>query len=102
MSRRPPRFTRTDTICPYTTLFRSFTYEMRVEGAGRATGTPKPDPADNVLAANDTGESAFADAPAPEAGALPPEPGLPPHAPPPPAGPPPLAPPPTEIGRAHV
>src|SRR3546814_12463910 len=23
MRRRPPRFTRTDTLCPYTTLFRS-------------------------------------------------------------------------------
>src|SRR3546814_1624146 len=25
MIRRPPRSTRTDTLCPYTTLFRSFT-----------------------------------------------------------------------------
>src|SRR3546814_5411722 len=32
MSRRPPRSTRTDTLFPYTTLFRS----EAVDGAGRA------------------------------------------------------------------
>src|SRR3546814_14588401 len=31
MRRRPPRSTRTDTLCPYTTLFRSI-------GAGSASG----------------------------------------------------------------
>src|SRR3546814_17393163 len=72
-------------------------YDVGVEGAGSAKGTPKADPADNVVGANDPGEGAWADAQAPEAGALPPEPGLPPHAPPPPAGPPPLAPPPTAM-----
>src|SRR3546814_16451425 len=29
MSRRPPRSTRTDTLCPYTTLFRSPDSEAR-------------------------------------------------------------------------
>src|SRR3546814_16139856 len=29
MIRRPPRSTRTDTLCPYTTLFRSTVDEMR-------------------------------------------------------------------------
>src|SRR3546814_14306180 len=72
-------------------------YDVGVEGAGSAKGTPKADPADNVVGANDPGEGAWADAQAPEAGALPPEPGLPPHAPPPPAAPPPLAPPPTAL-----
>src|SRR3546814_14130149 len=28
MTRRPPRATRTDTLCPYTTLFRSLVAEM--------------------------------------------------------------------------
>src|SRR3546814_6253029 len=32
MTRRPPRSTRTDTLCPYTTLFRSF-------GSTHACGT---------------------------------------------------------------
>src|SRR3546814_16001912 len=31
MIRRPPRSTRTDTLCPYTTLFRSY-YEGRPAG----------------------------------------------------------------------
>src|SRR3546814_11562096 len=30
MIRRPPRSTRTDTLCPYTTLFRSSRYTPRV------------------------------------------------------------------------
>src|SRR3546814_5925016 len=34
MKRRPPRSTRTDTLFPYTTLFRSFTYEIPVRQAG--------------------------------------------------------------------
>src|SRR3546814_11867008 len=33
MIRRPPRSTRTDTLCPYTTLFRS---EHHVDGEGQA------------------------------------------------------------------
>src|SRR3546814_20447471 len=31
MIRRPPRSTRTDTLFPYTTLFRSRAYEARIE-----------------------------------------------------------------------
>src|SRR3546814_9781221 len=31
MSRRPPRFTRTDTLLPYPTLFRSAFYEKSIE-----------------------------------------------------------------------
>src|SRR3546814_19586884 len=31
MKRRPPRSTRTDTLFPYTTLFRSFTIECMVK-----------------------------------------------------------------------
>src|SRR3546814_18459096 len=33
MLRRPPRSTRTDTLCPYTTLFRSYSRYRRVGGA---------------------------------------------------------------------
>src|SRR3546814_5326863 len=32
MIRRPPRSTRTDTLFPYTTLFRSPDYQLRFEG----------------------------------------------------------------------
>src|SRR3546814_2197944 len=35
MIRRPPRSTRTDTLFPYTTLFRSVGHENRAGGAGR-------------------------------------------------------------------
>src|SRR3546814_5708670 len=38
MIRRPPRSTRTDTLFPYTTLFRS--YQRRYRGARR--GSPPP------------------------------------------------------------
>src|SRR3546814_2252368 len=38
MIRRPPRSTRTDTLCPYTTLFRSF------RANGSALPTPRIDP----------------------------------------------------------
>src|SRR3546814_14100380 len=34
MRRRPPRSTRTDTLFPYTTLFRSFAPRARFLGAG--------------------------------------------------------------------
>src|SRR3546814_5480411 len=34
MIRRPPRSTRTDTLCPYTTLFRSGRYRYGQQGAG--------------------------------------------------------------------
>src|SRR3546814_4230239 len=38
MIRRPPRSTRTDTLCPYTTLFRS-AGRSRGGGAGTRAGT---------------------------------------------------------------
>src|SRR3546814_15322865 len=34
MRRRPPRTTRTDTLCPYTTLFRSVAQETAVPAPG--------------------------------------------------------------------
>src|SRR3546814_2389392 len=41
MIRRPPRSTRTDTLFPYTTLFRSVTKELSSDAyEGRAPGTP--------------------------------------------------------------
>src|SRR3546814_3060433 len=36
MIRRPPRSTRTDTLFPYTTLFRSFVFEGFLHGTGDA------------------------------------------------------------------
>src|SRR3546814_9921765 len=36
MIRRPPRSTRTDTLFPYTTLFRSETLDLRVREASRS------------------------------------------------------------------
>src|SRR3546814_16662840 len=38
MIRRPPRSTRTDTLCPYTTLFRSEWRCRAVPGTHRAQG----------------------------------------------------------------
>src|SRR3546814_13406380 len=38
MIRRPPRSTRTDTLFPYTTLFRSFVHLRRTELAAPAHG----------------------------------------------------------------
>src|SRR3546814_19359359 len=38
MIRRPPRSTRTDTLFPYTTLFRSHQHDEHPEGDKRATG----------------------------------------------------------------
>src|SRR3546814_3634116 len=35
MIRRPPRSTRTDTLFPYTTLFRSLDFDIRREDAAR-------------------------------------------------------------------
>src|SRR3546814_8310886 len=32
MKRRPPRSTRTDTLCPYTSLFRSLVHQQRCAG----------------------------------------------------------------------
>src|SRR3546814_947964 len=48
MIRRPPRSTRTDTLFPYTTLFRSYEYGLADVGSWRAsnhieyTGFPTP------------------------------------------------------------
>src|SRR3546814_18537693 len=41
MIRRPPRSTRTDTLFPYTTLFRSRTSNRRVYAVGDVTGRPQ-------------------------------------------------------------
>src|SRR3546814_15022287 len=38
MIRRPPRSTRTDTLFPYTTLFRSCAFLVRPQGADRDAG----------------------------------------------------------------
>src|SRR3546814_1783172 len=45
MIRRPPRSTRTDTLFPYTTLFRSQHFETAVIGSGEAflTGYYEPE-----------------------------------------------------------
>src|SRR3546814_3132791 len=42
MIRRPPRSTRTDTLFPYTTLFRSYLMDQLIAGAlcRRLVGTP--------------------------------------------------------------
>src|SRR3546814_1209272 len=37
MIRRPPRSTRTDTLFPYTTLFRSMAWSLRFHGVGNAS-----------------------------------------------------------------
>src|SRR3546814_5812694 len=44
MIRRPPRSTRTDTLCPYTTLFRSVEVKQRVVGLADG-GIKSPAPA---------------------------------------------------------
>src|SRR3546814_5990682 len=57
MLRRPPRSTRTDTLFPYTTLFRSAPYpglelaleELRIEGFRLAICTNKPEGLANHL-----------------------------------------------------
>src|SRR3546814_11405059 len=52
MIRRPPRSTRTDTLFPYTTLFRAITSDSRSEQAAHACrqrhrqGAPERDAAD--------------------------------------------------------
>src|SRR3546814_18417586 len=43
MIRRPPRSTRTDTLFPYTTLFRS---GRQAHGAANFSGLPENDPVD--------------------------------------------------------
>src|SRR3546814_4658350 len=41
MRRRPPRSTRTDTLFPYTTLFRSLTQPLMYKSIGKHPGTRK-------------------------------------------------------------
>src|SRR3546814_19904634 len=60
MIRRPPRSTRTDTLCPYTTLFRSrprqaedFGGDPELEGAEAVVGD-RHDPVDDGLAGHGT------------------------------------------------
>src|SRR3546814_4933119 len=48
MIRRPPRSTRTDTLFPYTTLFRSIRYERRLHCGDRIMS---PDPLDAIAPA---------------------------------------------------
>src|SRR3546814_6010165 len=40
---RPPRYTRTDTLSPYTTLFRSCPFQTPARGYGRAAPIPLAD-----------------------------------------------------------
>src|SRR3546814_6769442 len=47
MIRRPPRSTRTDTLCPYTTLFRSPGHRRRLADRGAV----RLDPGDRCAAA---------------------------------------------------
>src|SRR3546814_7404242 len=54
MIRRPPRSTRTDTLFPYTTLFRSCDLAARVEDAEQHRGT-KPLPEEPINLASDAG-----------------------------------------------
>src|SRR3546814_20989271 len=44
MIRRPPKSTRTDTLFPYTTLFRSLRAEGPVRGVCRLRPRPRPRP----------------------------------------------------------
>src|SRR3546814_2926083 len=48
MIRRPPRSTRTDTLFPYTTLFRSGTASDRLRGRGHLPDRPEEDPPDRA------------------------------------------------------
>src|SRR3546814_4670789 len=48
MIRRPPRSTRTDTLFPYTTLFRSALVEV-VRGVGREVGIDAVGAADDAI-----------------------------------------------------
>src|SRR3546814_16527268 len=49
MTRRPPRSTRTDTLFPHTTLFRSWREGRRVEGddVGEGTGLQRSAPVES-------------------------------------------------------
>src|SRR3546814_5795080 len=60
MIRRPPRSTRTDTLFPSTTLFRSFSASMAREGLGRRPAICRPASAarSSAAAASSDGEAA--------------------------------------------
>src|SRR3546814_19776899 len=75
--RRPPRSTRTDTLFPYTTLFRSHVPKEKVEGAEESRAA-----AEDIAAAAGNGEAPHRSEEEPRATAAVP------------AG--------EEIGRAHV
>src|SRR3546814_15067142 len=49
MIRRPPRSTRTDTLFPYTTLFRSLKYDSYIAHSGNITTGPLKGPGEEVL-----------------------------------------------------
>src|SRR3546814_8211816 len=49
MIRRPPRSTRTDTLFPYTTLFRSLKYDSYIANSGNITTGPLKGPGEEVL-----------------------------------------------------
>src|SRR3546814_12036765 len=51
MIRRPPRSTRTDTLFPYTTLFRSAWGRARIDELGRVCMRPMPQPLSTQAAA---------------------------------------------------
>src|SRR3546814_16163463 len=67
MIRRPPRSTRTDTLFPYTTLFRSTDFAPLIEGFARAEAQgirlPKPItvPHENVAVAMAMGHTLVRD-----------------------------------------
>src|SRR3546814_11409598 len=50
MIRRPPRSTRTDTLFPYTTLFRSRLHALAQGGTAVGTGLNAPDNFDEDMA----------------------------------------------------
>src|SRR3546814_5258430 len=56
MLRRPPRSTRTDTLFPYTTLFRSLGAQVLADGLGLLRAgirpVPRPQPAEGVTYAH--------------------------------------------------
>src|SRR3546814_10455279 len=55
MIRRPPRSTRTDTLFPYTTLFRSLVVAVLVLGRLDRRGDPHAEPAVALLGGHDDG-----------------------------------------------
>src|SRR3546814_10504860 len=61
MIRRPPRSTRTDTLFPYTTLFRSLLANPLDEGPHVGPVAVRPVAGDEVLAAHDVVDLAVGD-----------------------------------------